>query len=349
MIYTMRNSNGFGSIVCLDKTGKKRRKPWAVRITTGWKGAKQVRKYVGYYRTQTEALIALAEFHKNGIDLDLSKLTLGELWDRYLERVESRNLSASTLRMYKSTHDKLGDLLKKPIADIKLDHLQRWMDGIELKPATKVRLKNTLAQVFEYALKNDIITKNYAKFIEINEKIEKTGNIFSDEEIKQLWMNSNDEDVQRILILMYTGMRIGELLAVHRDHINFEESYIIGGSKTEAGRNRIIPIHDKIMPMIKQQIDGQNWLVQSRRGLPMNYTTASTKFHDICDKLNLGKHKIHDTRKTAVSLMHSAGIPMETIRVIVGHSGKGVTEQVYLYKTPQELVEAINEVEVPNF
>ena len=38
----MRNENGFGSIVCLDKSGKKRRKPWAVRITTGWKNGKQL-------------------------------------------------------------------------------------------------------------------------------------------------------------------------------------------------------------------------------------------------------------------------------------------------------------------
>lgn len=49
----MKNQNGIGSIVCLDKTGKKRRKPFAVRITTGWKDGKQVRKYLGYYKTQT--------------------------------------------------------------------------------------------------------------------------------------------------------------------------------------------------------------------------------------------------------------------------------------------------------
>jgi hypothetical protein len=44
--------------------------------------------------------------------------------------------------------------------------------------------------------------------------------------------------------------------------------------------------------------------------------------------------------------MHRANIPMETIRIIVGHSGKGVTEQVYLFKQPKELVEAINTIEI---
>ena len=58
-------------------------------------------------------------------------------------------------------------------------------------------------------------------------------------------------------------------------------------------------------------------------------------------------HKLHDTRKTGISLMHSAGIPMETVRIIAGHSGKGITEKVYLYKEPTELVEAINKIETP--
>ena len=94
----MRNENGFGSIVCLDKSGKKRRKPWAVRITTGWKNGKQVRKYLGYYATQADALIALAEYHKNSVNLDLSKLTLDEVWERWMLRVEKKGLSASGLR-----------------------------------------------------------------------------------------------------------------------------------------------------------------------------------------------------------------------------------------------------------
>jgi intergrase/recombinase len=63
------------------------------------------------------------------------------------------------------------------------------------------------------------------------------------------------------------------------------------------------------------------------------------------DELNMN-HKIHDTRKTAVSIMHSAGIPMETVRMIVGHSAKGITESTYLYKTPQELVDAINTINI---
>ena len=106
----MRAENGFGSIVCLDKTGKKRRKPWAVRITTGWKDGKQQRKYLGYYKTQTDALIALAEYHTEGYDIDMSKFTLKETFDEWFKTQEKRNLSKSVLATHRMTYSRLGTL-----------------------------------------------------------------------------------------------------------------------------------------------------------------------------------------------------------------------------------------------
>lgn len=156
----MKHENGYGSVVCLDKTGKKRRKPYAVRLTTGWKNGKQQQKYLGYYKTQAEARIALAEYNK-------------------------------------------------PITSIKADHLQDWMDGIDLMPGSKKRLKSTMIQLYKYTIKNDILSTNYTEHIEINEKVEKTGKVFTTPEIKTLWNNVDNPVAQWILILIYTGMRIG--------------------------------------------------------------------------------------------------------------------------------------------
>ena len=337
----MRNSNGFGSIVCLDKTGKKRRKPWAVRITTGWQNGRQVRKYLGYYASQTEALMALAEYHKNGVDIDLTKLTLGDVYHRWIKRVEKKNLSESVLRTHAMAYNKMDSLLNKQIKQIKTEQLQTWLDGLDVKPSTKGKIKSTLIQIFEYAATNDIVTKNYAKFLEINEKTEKTGAVFTPEEIKQLWGMTDRFEARCLLIMIYTGMRIGELLAVNRENIHFDEQYIIGGNKTDAGRNRIIPLHNDLVDLVKQQLGDNQWLVQNMHDGKMAYGVMHVAHTAFMNEVGQS-HKFHDARKTGVSLMHSAGIPMETIRVIVGHSGKGVTEKVYLYKTPQELVDAIN-------
>ena len=340
----MRNENGFGSIICLDKTGKKRRKPWGVRITTGWKDGKQVRKYLGYYTTQADALMALAEYHKNGVNLDVSKMTLGEVYSQWLDR-KQKTVSDSAWKSYRLAYNNLGGLNDIPLKDIKKIHLQTWLDGLTLKPRTKMHFRTTLNQVFEYAISYDIISKNYAKDLEISEKAEKTGSIFTAEEIEKVWELKDDRFARYILILIYTGMRIGEMLDMTSDTIFLDKGYMIGGNKTEAGKNRIIPLHDKIIPLVEQNLSGK-YLAGNGRGGAFSHKGFERNFKKIMEKIG-ATHKIHDARKTAVSVMHSSGLPMETVRMIVGHSGKGVTESVYLYKEAHELVEAINTIEIP--
>ena len=341
----MRAENGFGSIVCLDKTGKKRRKPWAVRITVGWKDGKQVRKYLGYYRTQSDALVALAEYHKDGYDIDMSKFTLKETFEDWIKTQEKRKLSKSVLATHKMTYNRLGALGNTPIKNIKTATLQKWYDGIDLKPATKGKVKNTLTMVFDYAMQNDIVSKNYAKYLKMDEKPEKTGKVYTNDEIKLLWEHKNEENARILLILMYTGLRVGELINIKRDDIDFDKQFMIGGLKTEAGRDRVIPIHNKILPLVKAQLGNNKWMIQARHGGQRHYNVLLNQNIKFMDSVDLD-HKFHDTRKTAISLMHTAGIPIETVRIIVGHVGDNVTEKIYLHKNPEELVKIINTMEI---
>ena len=341
----MRNENGYGSIICLDKTGKKRRKPWAVRVTVGWENGRQKRKYIGYYRTQKEALMALAEYHKSGVDIDLTKLTLEEVFDRWYSRIEQK-ATKTVLQGHNMAKTRLGALGKKLIKDVKADHVEDWINSAELKQSTKHRLKSTLSQVFEYAEQNDIIQKNPVKFVKLETANEKAGKIFTDEEIKYLWEHADENvDYKTLLILIYTGMRIGELLKLKVEDINLEEQYAIGGSKTEAGKDRVIPIHDKILPIVKERIEKYGFLAPTTKGTPTSYVAFNQRLTKLMEKLKW-EHKSHDARKTAISLMHRFEIPMEVIRMIVGHSGKGVTEKVYIYKSKQELVDYINKVQI---
>jgi integrase len=341
----MRNENGYGSIICLDKTGKKRRKPWAVRITTGWKDGKQVRKYLGYYRTQREALIALADYHKSGLNIDLTNLTLEEVFDRWYARVEQK-ASKTVLQGHNMARTRLGVLGKKQIKEVRADHIEDWINSADLKQSTKHRLKSTLSQVFEYAEQNDIVQKNPVKFVKLETANEKVGHIFSDEEIQYLWEHADDHvDYKTLLILIYSGMRIGELLKVRAEDINLEEQYLIGGSKSDAGKDRVIPLHDKIMPIVKERIEKYGFLAPSTKGSPTSYVSFNQRLTKHMEELNW-EHKSHDTRKTAISLMHRYEVPMEVIRMIVGHSGKGVTEKVYIYKSKRSQLQCNRGIDI---
>lgn len=338
----MKLQNGSGSIVELSGN---RRKKYAVRITTGWKDGKQVRKYLGYYESQTEAMIALAEYHKNGVDTDLSKSTVDEVYQMWYKRLERKN-STAVLSTARTAYKHLQPLLKIQMSKLKQTHLQDWLDAIDLKPSSKGKVRSSAYQLFEFALANDIVTKNYAKGLEINEKIEKAGTVFSPEQLKWLWENHDQEIVRTTLILIYTGTRISELLQMNKATIFLDSNYMIGGVKTEAGKNRVIPIHHRIKPFIEQQLEKGKYILTKRDGQPMTYRGFYTNYQTLMK--NLGwKHTVHDARKTGISLMHSAGIPMETVRMIAGHAADGVTEKHYIYKEPEELVREINKIEIP--
>lgn len=338
-----RHENGFGSIV---KLSGNRRKPFAVRITTGWKDGKQIRKYLGYYKSEAEALVALADYHNNGYDIDLSKLTLTDVYTRWINRIENK-VSKNVLSTHNMAYSRFENLGRMQFINIKADQLQDWMDNIDLKPGSKKRLKSTMIQLYNYAIRNDLTKTNYARYIEIREKTEKKGIVFSDEELQIIWDNADDSVAQWILILIYTGMRIGELLSLTADTIYLDEGYAIGGSKSEAGIDRVIPFHRDIMPFVRNQLGNAKHFIRDEKGRKLSYQKGLKLFKTFMEEHKLNtEHLPHDTRKTAVSLMHSSGIPMETVRVIVGHSGKGVTETVYLYKEPKELVDVINTMNI---
>lgn len=95
----MKNPNGYGSVV---KLSGNRRNPFCARKTVGWNEKGQpIYKPVGYYKTRQEAMIALAEYNRNPYDIDLSKITMKELYERWSER-DFPKISKSSASSFKS-------------------------------------------------------------------------------------------------------------------------------------------------------------------------------------------------------------------------------------------------------
>ena len=126
----MRNENGYGTVVCLDKTGKKRRKPWAVRVTIGWENGKQKTKYLGYYEKQKDAQIALANYHSKGISLEANSVTFQQVFDMWKEKKQGI-LTEKNLMSYQASYNLTPILHNKKMRDIKSKQLQDAMDKYE--------------------------------------------------------------------------------------------------------------------------------------------------------------------------------------------------------------------------
>lgn len=342
----MRNPNGYGSVY---KLSGNRRKPWVARITVGWsEDKKQMYKVLGYFKTRKEAQIALAEYNKDPYDLDLRKLTFRDVFEQW-SKEHYKNVSKSKINACNTVFNQSAEIHDIPFSKIKTSHLQKLIDDkAHLKTSTLAHHKGTYKQLYQYALKHEIATKNYADFIDLpkDDKPDKVRKVFSRKEIDTLFASyhAGVPNTDIALILIFTGFRIMELLELRKSAVNLREGYITGGKKTKAGIGRIVPINKRIRPMIEARMNSKgDILFPTPRGCTFMYQNFRVSdWNPLMDKLGM-KHTAHDTRHTFISLMTEARVDKLVIQRIVGHSNRDMTEH-YTHIGLQQLIEGINKI-----
>ena len=335
----MRNPNGYGSI---SKLSGKRRNPFRVRKLIGYTSEGKA-KYlnIGYFPSRPEALIALAEFNKNPYDLKNNDITFKDIYEKWKE-YKYPTISEKAVKNYITIYQKCVPLENIKFKELKTIHLQEIIKRNTY--SNKHKLRTLFSQLFNFAMKNDIVNKDYSAFVDIGKRetvIERK--VFTDEDRKILWDNINIPYVDCILIMMYSSLRIGELLKLKKENINLKEKIIIGGSKTEAGKNRVIPIHTKIYPLIAKRYNQSSLhLIETSTG-KMSYQFFWDIFKDIMKTLNM-EHTIHDCRHTFATKMTDAGANQTATKKIIGHSSFATTEKIYTHASIEILRENIEKI-----
>lgn len=336
----MRLPNSFGGVI---KLGGNRRKPYGARITVGWEDGKQKYKYIGYFATQPEALAALIAYNGGESHEDAHKLTFADVFDKWLARAE-KTLTEANKRDYIGVYKHCSRLYKRQFKTLKSEDLQAVLDDCDKSGSFKSKMKSLFNQMYKYAEEHDICQKNMAKFVTATSNKEvREGVPFTDKELEWLWSRKDNVDVAMLLVLLYTGLRINELLEIKLENTFLDLGYMVGGKKTAAGRDRVIPLADKIIPLIRENIGSRAYLFEAD-GQKINYPAYRNRFLKLMNELG-AEHRLHDTRHTTISRLHAAGVPETTIKKIVGHSaGNDITAKVYIHKTVEELREAINRI-----
>lgn len=332
----MRLPNGFGQICFLKGN---HRKPYRAMVTVGTneKGRPicKILKPQGYFESYNDAYMALMEYHKN--PNDFTEITLGEIFEKWSEENFPR-LQNNTIGTYKTSWSHL-----KPIKDVKISefrsrNIKEFLMRDSISESAASLIKVLLNQLYDYAVENEYIDKNYSRNVNIRSKsykVIKGHRSFTDEEIKQIWSNSNISIAKYILIQCYTGMRPNELLSIRLENINLDDGYIIGGSKTEAGRNRRIPIHSCVKDLIIENINiakqhGCDYLITGMRGGRLQYRLYAIRFNNFLNNLfGENSHTPHDCRKFFVTTAKKYKLDEYAIKLIVGHHIPDITERIY--------------------
>lgn len=356
----MRNPNGFGSV---KKLGGKRRRPFAVYVTTKWVfqngKAKQIQKPIGYYATRSEAMIALAEYNKNPFDLDKRNTTFGQVYEILL-RDKFEKMNDSARYSYVSAYKKCDELKDIRMFEMKKAHMQKVVD--DNSGQSKSSLNNLLKlfnAVYKFALENDICEKNYAEFVTAESEQEagkKTP--FNREEIELLWNNQDwilnpDKPHKNIgmcfmdmpLVHIYTGVRPTELFTIKKADVHLEERWIdLRGTKTKAAR-RIVPIHKKIIPLIKARMDTPDeYLFPTYKGAAFTNGAYITQFFTpMCEAFGMN-HTPHECRHTFATFANASAMNKVLLKKIIGHSTGDITEDTYTHTFIEDLVAEIDKL-----
>ena len=345
-----RLPNGFGQISEI----KGLRKPFRAMVSDGKKEngrpIVQLLKPVSYFETYNEAYEALLQHHKNPYDEE-KDITIGELYNRWSEEHFKLLKSPTSVQNIRSMWKHCTELEWWRVADTRSIRLKGFLSNLDTTNGNKRAILSILCRMFDYAVEHEIVDQNYARHINTRGLIDTTRNLdahmaYTDDEMRLLWKyKGTDVLIDMLLVQCYTGMRPQELCCIKLENIHLDERYMIGGMKTAAGRNRKIPIHDRILPIVTEWTErsiaaGSETLFEGT-----TYNNLRYRFREAVKAIGMSPaHKPHDGRVQFITSAKKAGIEEYTIKLIVGHAISDITERIYTKRNVSWLVSEVNKI-----
>ena len=375
MVKYKRRPNGSGTVV---KLSGRRRKPFCAKVTLDERNltnGEKKRLVIGTFETYQEALNALSLYSLT-VNNTISKKEAMEIDPEVYQKVQDKmskkvptfldiyyildkdEFSLLSPQTQNSMHGAIKHLKKLhylKIDQITLRMIQDVFDEDGSNHSTQVHMKTICTKVFRYAVINQCIERNddYTSYIRIAKYEESDMHRpYTINEILAL-KKADTPEAHIMLIFIYTGVRINELLNINRDNIHIDEkcdddgterliSYMITGSKTKAGKNRIVPIHDDIKQFVIDEL-----LKSEKRLVDVTYANFTTRTVLIkVNKLLNTHHTMHDTRKTFATLCQMNNLNVYIRKKVLGHRMNDITFDVYTNESKNRLWTEVNKIKV---
>lgn len=368
--------NGTGSIKHL--SGNRSRQwaayPHVTRFSAN--GAPILEPAIGYFKTYDEAYQALILYNAKafipqtpdifpnkiyslmpkGTHTNISpqylNITFAELYELYYHdkfNNSKKKLSRSSVYSTRAAFHNCRELHDRKFLELKKADLQEVIDTCPLKHSSLELIITLFKGMYAYALQNDIIEKDYSKYVSINiADDDEVGVPFSQTALETLWKNKHLKNVDMVLLMIYTGFRISAFKTIRYDR---EGEYFQGGVKTASAKNRIVPLHPAIRGFAVAFFNR----FFSEGGEIFYPQKCRKEFYEVLDKLNLTvsdngtKHTPHDCRHTFSWLCDKYKVDELSKHLLMGHSpGGDVERSVYGHRTLDELRAEIEKIEVPD-
>lgn len=378
MVLNHKN-NEVKEMASFQKYTTKQGQMWSFTLDTGINpdtGKRQQAKRRGF-KTKKEAQLAAAKLiqeFENGLFINSNNLTYEDVYKEWFSN-HSKTIKPSTKKTIEVKFKKhiLPRFGKLKIKNITKPYCQKMINDIAESISSVNDYKIQANQVFKYAVKMDIIANNPMEHVmipkkqkeifdnedEINER-----NFWIKDEVKRFLALTKEAFIYRDYVLfhllIFTGGRKGELLALTWDDIDFEANslrlwktlfysdgqYHFQTPKTGQSR-RVISLDILTLSLLKKwrirqkeenlatmNDNGSNNLLFTREDCsPLRLAYPNDKLNSMIKKHNLHPISIHGLRHTHASLLFEAGASIKEVQERLGHSDIKMTMNIYTHVT----------------
>lgn len=358
-----KRENGSGSVY---KRKDLKHRPWIAatpaELSTDASGKLiTTQQIIGHYATEREAKDALDEYRRN--PTTKLNITLDELHAEWME-IAYRSISKQTKDNYDACWLKLEPLYKYKFREIRTAQMQRIIDTYAserecidkngnkltlpaMSGSTLSKIRALLTQLYDYAIQNDIVNKNYAKFV-VLPKVEKTKkDCFTELEVEKIKQAAGKIPFADVILMMcYTGFRVSEFLELTRFGYDASANTLVGGKKTAAGTNRTVPVHSIIKPYLDTWAAKNGTTIICREDgtpYPVKYFREKC-YYPALEAIGVRKLTPHATRHTFATRLAAAGARTEDIQALAGHEDYEVTANTYIHQSIDTLRNAIEKL-----
>lgn len=356
-----RLPNGFGQISKI--SNKNLRNPYRAMVTVGFnpetgRPISKLLKPQAYFPTYNDAYAALLKYNLDPQSEEVPAITVEELfkeWSKWYFPV----LSNSAIETHTTAWNASKMLYNHDVKTLKAKNIRDCIDNVNAV-TTKPRIKTLFVLMLDYAVEHEYCDQNVAKLIKLDPVVSKDLNTvktphiaFTEEELNIMWGKVFEKPfVDWMLIQCYMGLRPREMLGIRIKNVNLTNMTVIAGMKTEAGKDRVIPIHSAIQDLVRTKYNvatalGSPYLFNQPKSIGMSYTTYKKYFYELVKDLGLDPvHRPHDPRKTFVTLGKKYNMDEYAIKRIIGHVTGDLTEDRYTERSVEWLKTEIEKIKV---
>lgn len=232
-----------------------------------------------------------------------------------------------------------------------------------VKPLSKGTVKQMvilLGKIYKVALANDWAMKDYSEYVSYSHIGQsREGNNrsrFSDVQLAYLFdkLNSDigtDNYIDYIICMCYLNFRVTEFLSITPNQFYVSDDnipYFQAGMKTEAGTNRIVPVHPKILSIVRNCLsrNGETVFCDKTNSKPLSYNKFRYHFDKNIKALGLSdEFTPHSCRRTFSTRLSASGASETDLIALMGHTSIEVDRKHYINQEVKTLYNSLTKME----